>query len=261
MPTIVTKTIKASGGDYGSAAAWEAGQNGNLVANDQIQEAVCYGMLDDNGFSGPVDIAGGTTDATRYMWVHAATGAEAQMPYDSTGTAYRLESAGFNGVLAVHQDYTRVERIQVKAYADDNNIQTILIGSAPAAVRIVGCTITNTPPPTFGTGVYGVFVGTDSTGDRYLVNNFIVIDSRAGASSVYGIFTNNHLSGATYAYNNTVICPGVNTSGNGALDGFGDLVLKNNVFKGWAGGSYASITAGNCTTNASGDVATACLFP
>ena len=37
MPTTVTKTIKPSGGDYTSASAWEAGQQGNLVTGDTVQ--------------------------------------------------------------------------------------------------------------------------------------------------------------------------------------------------------------------------------
>ena len=42
MATEVIKSIKASGGDYTSLAAWEAGENRDLVTADEIAVAEIY---------------------------------------------------------------------------------------------------------------------------------------------------------------------------------------------------------------------------
>lgn len=73
MATEVISTIRASGGDYTTLSAWEAGEQRNLVTADQIATAVCYndwptGLVDE------LDINGWTTDATRYVKVTVAEG-------------------------------------------------------------------------------------------------------------------------------------------------------------------------------------------
>lgn len=73
MATEVISTIRASGGDYTTLSAWEAGEQRNLVTADEIAVAVCYndwptGLVDE------LDINGWTTDATRYVKVTVAEG-------------------------------------------------------------------------------------------------------------------------------------------------------------------------------------------
>lgn len=67
MPTTVTKTIKASGGDYTSLAAWDAAQAGDLPTLDEIRQAECYAGAT---VTGSVLSGSWVTDATRYIRVY-----------------------------------------------------------------------------------------------------------------------------------------------------------------------------------------------
>ena len=42
MATEIVHTIRASGGDYTTLSAWEAAQQRDLVAADEIAVAECY---------------------------------------------------------------------------------------------------------------------------------------------------------------------------------------------------------------------------
>jgi len=73
MATEIIHSIRSSGGDYTSLSAWEAAQQRDLVAVDEVAIAECY---DDwvNGLSDQVTISGWTTDTTRNIIIRAATG-------------------------------------------------------------------------------------------------------------------------------------------------------------------------------------------
>src|SRR5688572_23190266 len=102
MATTITRTVAASGGDYTSLSAWEAAEQGDLVALDEIHEAeVQVGLTDTSA----VTIDGSVTDATRYLRVFPGAGAEARMPWNAAG--YQL-ATGLN-TLAVIDPYTRIE--------------------------------------------------------------------------------------------------------------------------------------------------------
>ena len=103
MATTVTKTVKpGGGGDYTSLAAFNAGEARDLVTADEIAQAECYA-----GNCSPCTMSGWTTDATRYIDVVAAAGAEAGMPWRTSGAAiisgssYPILSMGsFDGHVA-----------------------------------------------------------------------------------------------------------------------------------------------------------------
>jgi len=73
MPTTITKTIRASGGDYTTLSAWEAALPASLVANDECHVAECYNDWP-SGLNDAVTISGPTTDATRFIKVTVAEG-------------------------------------------------------------------------------------------------------------------------------------------------------------------------------------------
>ena len=69
MATTVTKTIRASGGDYTTVSAWEAGRqaaNANLVTADVIEVGECYDDWE-TGLANTCTISGFTADSTRYL--------------------------------------------------------------------------------------------------------------------------------------------------------------------------------------------------
>lgn len=73
MPTVVTHTLRASGGDYTTMSAWEAGEQRDLVALDEQEVLECYndwpGGLVDN-----CTVAGWTTDSTRDITITVLAG-------------------------------------------------------------------------------------------------------------------------------------------------------------------------------------------
>lgn len=131
MATTVTKTIKSSGGDYTSLSAWEAANQGDLVAADEVRQAECYAFEDTTA----VTIDGSTVDSTRYMRVFAAAGAEAQMPWN-TSTSYRLRV--LNTALNIQDDYVRVERIQVEFTSNASGNRYAVQVNGVNGVRLIG---------------------------------------------------------------------------------------------------------------------------
>jgi hypothetical protein len=110
MAVEVIKTIKPSGGDYTSLSAWEAGEQGDLVAADQIRTAECYSMSD----TAAVMIDGWTTDAARYIRIYTPAAERHGGKWDSA--KYRIErTLTANGQSAIdnREDYVRIDGLQV----------------------------------------------------------------------------------------------------------------------------------------------------
>jgi hypothetical protein len=126
MPTTIVKTVKPSGGDYTSLSAWESGQQGDLVTNDQIQQAECYAMVDTTA----IDINGWTTDATRYIRVTVPT-AERHDGKRNTSKYRIVGVADFAvGLLQINEDYVRCEGLALR------NTSTV----DAAGIRVNGAT-------------------------------------------------------------------------------------------------------------------------
>jgi hypothetical protein len=101
MPTVVERTIKASGGDYTSCAAFLAGEVRNLVAADEIARGRGFPMLDDGG--DPI-VSGWTQDATHYVDFVVAT------PHGCVrGQGSRRRIFGFGHGFEFDQDFCRVD--------------------------------------------------------------------------------------------------------------------------------------------------------
>ena len=66
MPTTVTHTLKASGGDYTTPSAWEAAQQRDLVALDEIAVLECYNDWP-TGLVGELVVGGWTSSPTNYV--------------------------------------------------------------------------------------------------------------------------------------------------------------------------------------------------
>ena len=79
MPTTVTKSIRASGGDYTTIQAWEDACPADLVSADQIWKGELYkeGGGTDNEWlvTSTIAIGGSTVDGTRYLWLTTPSGA------------------------------------------------------------------------------------------------------------------------------------------------------------------------------------------
>ena len=216
MPTIVTKTVKASGGDYTSLATWEAGEQGDLVSLDEIHEAACSNFVDTTACT----ISGSTTDATRYMRVYAADNHNGLYGTSS----YRLESSGNGGVLSVQDGFARIQGLLVGITGDDNNHTGIMAatGDSPWIDR---CIVKyKAATHTYGSSSHGINGGVDRSTNLFVSNCLVIWKYGATKTGNSAIQTENHTAGKTYLYNCTVAGDGFNVS---FKDGYGDIVAKN----------------------------------
>lgn len=141
MPTVVTKTVKPSGGDYTSlhdAIAGVAALYPNFVTADVQVDIACYAMLDTTVCNTNPNI---TTDATHYLRITVPT-SERHQGKRPTSSCYRLEAAGnFNNAVTIYTNYVRLEGLAVKNSSTAPKCAlTIACTSATASeVRVSDC--------------------------------------------------------------------------------------------------------------------------
>lgn len=136
------------GGYYTSLSLWEAGEQANLTALDEIRTAVCYndwptGLVDE------LDINGWTTDATRYVRVTVAEG-HRHNGTPGSGFHLRKSSSGSAMVLNRHR-YSRFEWLDVeqqststfrycyRAFAQPDVVFYACIGKNRTQTTDIGC--------------------------------------------------------------------------------------------------------------------------
>jgi hypothetical protein len=253
MATTVIHTIKPSGGDYTSLSAWEAAQQRDLVALDEIAVAECYAFEDTTR----VTIDGWTTDATRNIIVRPAPGAQAQIPWSTS--AYRLKvnvGAGSN-VLSIVEPYTQIERIQIQAVGIGQdttfgyNGVNIGAGTSASGSIVSGCYIKGdyTSWSAGTTSCIGIVAAADINGDLFLRNNVIEGFTFPTLANGIGIRVINHSSGKTYIDNCTIV-----NCGSCLVDGYSDMVVRNTLVIPTVGGTGFGASFGAGTNyNASSD--------
>jgi hypothetical protein len=195
MPTVRTRTVKASGGDYASLAAWTAGEATDLVAADEIRQAECYGFVD----TASVTLTGWTTDATRYVRIYTPPSARHDGRW-SLGK-YRLEVAG--GGVALTTDgvnHLRIEGLQIKNTASSGSGNHLIsVSNTSGDARISKCLLRGVFTSTAtGSGVSQTGVTSIA---RYWNN--VVYDIVNAANVLVGIAVND-AGGVAYLYNNTL---------------------------------------------------------
>ena len=112
-PTVVTDTLKTSGGDYTSLISWSSGESRNLVDNHEVAKVVCDAMLDSNTrIRFDTDWPAAEVDSQRYCWIVGAEGVVGSAKSTDTNT-YQYRSTDyqcFYGVYAMVMD-----RIQLRS--------------------------------------------------------------------------------------------------------------------------------------------------
>ena len=126
MATTNTRTIKTADGDYTSLSNWEAGRAADLPSGDIIEVAECYTMEDTTA----VVIDGWTTDATRYIDIHAAVGERHSGYWDEA--KYFLSNAAAT-LLAINEEYVRVTHIQFELTTNACSYNCVRVGQLAAA--------------------------------------------------------------------------------------------------------------------------------
>lgn len=115
MPTTVTKTVKSAGGDYTSLSAWEAAQQADLTATDEIRQAEVYDFTDTTA----VDINGWTTDATRYIRVYMAAANGHAGTWNTSKYNLTVNTSSVHS-LTIQENYVRIEGLQIAGIHADS---------------------------------------------------------------------------------------------------------------------------------------------
>ena len=213
MATLITKTVKLSGGDYSSRSAFEAAQQGDLVIADEVRRAEIYNFADTTA----VVVDGSTTDATRYMWFQVVAADRHAGKYFDTAKAH-LTGSEDGTMVNLNDNYVVWEYDQVQN------------------THSYGKSFDSTAGVTSGTTVnacickgYGSGGSRPGIGGNYMlaaVRNCVIYDFGTGIQDWYGV---------TSVIDNTVIF----NCGTGAWRNAGTMTLRN-------------CYVGNCTTEYTG---------
>jgi hypothetical protein len=238
---MAIRTVKSSGGDYTSLAAWEAGRQGVL---SEIETAECYSFLD----TAAVTIDGWTTTSSFYIRIYAPT-AERHIGVWNTGK-YRLEGSNpFDGLLIINEQYTRLEGLQIR--------NTGASGHA-VALNAANCLIEST----IGRGTDQVFrsysgsngsiyrncIGYGGSAEAFYIafGETLTFQNCTGAGGTYGWSDNDGTSTCTncYARGTTGGYNGVGTiTTSGASNTSGSPAGLDNVA--YSTVNFANVTAGS----------------
>ncbi len=164
MATTVIKTIKPAGGDYTSLAAWEAGEQRDLVTLNEIAVAECYAMSDTTR----VLVDGWITDAAHYIRIYTPVTERHDGKWNTA--KYRLEPpATWYNALDIREAYTEVDGLQIKraTASGTTNKADILLYSGATDCTIKNCVLTSD-----GVSTHGIDIGTSIT-HTYIYNTLI----------------------------------------------------------------------------------------
>ncbi len=248
MPTISTKTVKSSGGDYTSLSAWEAGEQANLVTGDTIAQAECYSFTDTTD----VLFGGWTTDATRYIRVYTPSTERYPGKFDNTKYNLNVDRVSLP-VLRIEVLNIRFEGIQVKVNktADGfiaTGFQTNLFSVSNVDIRIDQCLVNfnnlDAVNYTWNAGYH--FNTSGSTNFNVYISNSVVYGVRGynTTSGNWGF----HVSGTAtlLAYN----CTAYDCSVGFDVGSGGTFIAKNCLAQGCTDGFQGTFDSGS-TNNCS----------
>ena len=233
MATLVTTTVRTSGGDYTSLSAWEAAQQGNLVSLDEIHQADCAGFTDTTA----VTINGSTTDSTRYMQV---TGDNDTGAWQTSGY-YILGSTG-TPVISIQDGFTLVEDVQVQMTSNTGSQFGIAGGTGADSSKIERCIIYKSG--TGGSSNGGI--SANFTGDFFVSNSVVWWGGSAGTGSA-GITAAKTSSGLNMYVHNCTVDSNGRLSYNYGISFASSMTLKNSI--GDNGGTGFSTGTFNSNSN------------
>jgi hypothetical protein len=173
MPTEVVSAIRSSGGDYTSLSAWEAGEQRDLVAGDEVAVAECYADWP-SGLSNDFSMGGWTMDDTRYCKIRAAAGHEHNgVRLGQGGAGFAITSTSGFGTIRPTGFKLVIENIEI---INTNGPCIDYFSSAPAnaQLHIDGCIMSSTG---LSANNYAADL-TGSSGNVYVRNCLVLSNQR-----------------------------------------------------------------------------------
>ena len=229
MATTITHVIDpdlGTGYDYASLSAWEAAQQRDLTAVDEIASAKCRstGSSDDTT---AFTITGWTTDATRYIDIW------------KDGNEYRLTTADTT-ILQIKEDYTRITGITFHVSTPTASARHLIlissgfIAGADSDIRISNCIFKGHNHATYNQKACIIYDGNVKIWNSIfynfnaaLSNNYGIDVAYAGTDiaiyncAIYGFYrgiTNDNTEGNRVVYNSAVFGNGNDDFAGTALD-------------------------------------------
>jgi len=201
MATI-TKTVKASGGDYTSLSAWESAEQTNLVTDGDVHVVEC----DDFQQTAALVIDGWTTGVSNFITVKPAAGQEHS---GIRGTGPRIVASSL--AFQVNESYTVIEGFSVSTSGSDQS-GFFVDGSVPQFILFDRC------------------IAYDCTGNGFLIGeadttmrNCVAVGCTADGLVVY------------YGYKGgTILCENMVAIANGGMgfDEFANTLAVKNCYAG-----------------------------
>jgi hypothetical protein len=235
MATESIKTIKPAGqgGDYSSLAAWEAGEQADLVSLDRV----AVGEIDGDWSGGPdttnVTIDGWTTNIANYVIVRTVNTAKHNGRWDNT--KYVHKSASTSGhTFYIVEDYTLVIGIQAWRDSDPTGLSSVFRIARTNNI-LMNCIARGPTSYTTANSMAGFYSWTGA------INNYIIncisfnlkstgntgrgITATVGILNVYNCTTYNCYTGY---YENNGIYIAKNCLAQNCTDGFNGTISGTN---------------------------------
>jgi hypothetical protein len=239
MPTLRQKIIDtnpAAPRDYASLLAWEAGEQADLPALNEIREALCRASSGVMDTAGALSIDGWSTDATRFIRIRG----DDPRPYRILDSAYYiLHYHTPNNIIVIAEDYVRIENLQVLCDNDDDYGANGITCNGPGHgsttdIRVTECIIKCLTGVKSSGSCQGISFNMGDGRTAYAINNFIYNFNSGPTANRNGIYCDYP---ETFLYNNTIYgCrQGIKiTQTNRHL-------AKNNIVQNSGGNAYGSV--------------------
>lgn len=246
MATEVVSTIRASGGDYSSLSAWEAGEQADLVTADEIAVAECYNDWA-SGLSDSVTVSGWTVDSTRRIIIRAASADGTQGPSKHGGIPgagfYITHSTDHQMTVTVSVLHTLISGIEARHTGRATAFRAIE-NTNDLSIVFDGC---------IGSQALGLSGYAAFELKRGTVRNSLAIDSAIGFYSGYNYY------GSRFYNNKAINCTTGVVIGTGTSSSdISSSAIKNTLAYGcttnWSV-TASGIRTGHVYNNASGDYA------
>lgn len=201
MPTLETKTIKPSGGDFSGIQDFKNNYAGgkDLVSRDVQLDVACY-AFEDSTFSTDFDLTGWTTDSTRYLRFYTPS---TERHNGTLRSGYRMKA--YNGLsIFFNCPYIRLEGIALNLLGGIDMFKAFWFNSAVdyGNVIIRECLIACEDGSGF---VYaGMGIENATAGNFYLINNIIFTLDTTLTEVGSAVWAKTGSGYTVYAYNNTL---------------------------------------------------------
>lgn len=256
---IITKTLKASGGDYSSMVTWESTEQTDLVTDGDTHVLDCYNDWP-SGLTTSVYINGWTTDATHFITIKAADG-EGHGGIPEAG--FWITHSGFGStIFGCFEEYTVVQDLEfihqsadkglcIESFGSDITYNKILAKGLGVTLNCEGISLYNTTVMSNtvfyqgASNVVGIYVNTAGT-EQVTLYNCGAANSKTGimtfGDSGYEVIMQN-----CFSYNNTTnwtVEDDTNCSHNATSSGSDDAPGGNSVIN-LASGDFNNASGGD----------------